>query len=81
MDHDRLNSIFSKHRLVTLLCLLFQQFLLFLAASSALDVVISGRFADGVVRFHAFILADQIIYLLLAIFHTWAIILLVRHAE
>lgn len=75
------SGFFMARRINTLLALVPQQFLLYLSAGSALTAVINGRFADGVIRPHAFLLADQSAAFLIAIFHTWAMILILRHAE
>lgn len=75
------SGFFMARRINTLLALVPQQFLLYISAGSALAAVINGRFADGVMRSHAFLLADQSAAFLIAIFHTWAMILILHHAE
>ena len=57
----------------SLLFLIPQQWLLFLAAHGAVQAIYSSSFADGVVRPWSFIFADQFPYIILAIFHTLAI--------
>lgn len=63
-----------KNKIVNLFLLLPQQFFLLLSASSAIQCVINSRFADGAIYPRSFILADQSLLLLLAIFHTISII-------
>lgn len=58
--------------------LLPQQFLLTVSAVGALAAMISGHFADGVIRPHEFIIADQAPAVLLAFMH--AIALMERYA-
>jgi hypothetical protein len=56
------------------LLLIPQQILLLLSATGAFEAMWLGQFADGVVRPNAFIVADQIGGVLLAVGHTVAII-------
>lgn len=75
-------AIFSfsfKRRMLNLLGLLPQQFMLFLSAGGALQAMLLGRFADGIERSHAFLVADQCSAILIALFHTWAIFLILRY--
>jgi hypothetical protein len=53
-----------------------QQLLLIVAAVGALVAVVMGNYADGVVRPTLFILTDQLLVMLLPIFHAVAIIFL-----
>lgn len=62
----------------TLLLLLPQQILLMMSAAGAVEAIWTGQFADGVIRPHVFIAADQLYSVLAAIGHTVAII---RHAH
>jgi len=57
-----------------LLFLLPQQALLMMSGAGAIESMWLGQFADGVLRPHAFIAADQIYSVLAAIGHTVAII-------
>lgn len=54
-------------------CLLPQQALLLMSASGAIAAMIAGQFADGVLRPHAFITADQMHIVLAAAVHALAI--------
>lgn len=58
--------------------LLPQQLLLLLSASGALWAMITAQYADGVLRTHTFLIADQAPALLAAAFHTIAIVVLAR---
>lgn len=49
--------------------LLPQQVVVLLGAGSAIQAIMVGHFSDGVIRSRAFIIADQSIYILLAIFY------------
>lgn len=51
-----------------------QQILLMMTAAGASEAIWLGQFADGVLRSHVFIAADQIGSILLAVGHTIAII-------
>lgn len=55
--------------------LLPQQALLMMSAAGAIEAIWLGQFADGVIRPHAFIAADQFNSVLAAIGHTAAIVL------
>lgn len=57
-----------------LIFLIPQQALLMMSAAGAIESMWLGQFADGVLRPHAFIAADQIYSVLAAIGHTVAII-------
>jgi hypothetical protein len=65
----------------TLAMLLPQQGLLYLSAGAAAWAIYNAQFADGVVRSHAFLLVDQIMLILAAFFHTWAMMLILRYGE
>lgn len=65
-------GIFHRNRWAVLL-LIPQQIILFMSASGALQSAWLGQFADGVMRPHTFIATDQIYSILLAVFHTVAI--------
>lgn len=60
--------------LVIVLCMLPQQSLLMIGAATAAQAMISGRFADGVVRSSEFLTADQAWPLVMAIMHVGALI-------
>jgi len=55
------------------LCLIPQQGAVIATAGGAIAAVISGHYADGVMRPWAFILADQLPSILIAVFHTLAL--------
>lgn len=57
-----------------ILHLIPQQVVLIVSAYAALWAVFSGHYADGTIRHWAFILADQVPQILVAIFHTAAIV-------
>jgi hypothetical protein len=71
-----ITGFFLRRKVHTLLFLVPQQILLFLSAGSSFKAIWQGHFADGVVRSHAFIMADQAPVILIAFFHAWAIILI-----
>ncbi len=75
------SGFFMKRRMLNLLSLVPQQFILFLSAGGALEAMLLGRFADGVERAQAFLVADQCSALLIAFFHTWALFLILKYAE
>lgn len=51
-----------------------QQIALMLSAYAAIDAMVSSRFADGIQRPHAFIVADQCPAVLIMVFHTVAVL-------
>lgn len=72
-------GFYFKRNIYTIFSLLPQQFVMFLCAGGAMKSMVSGVFADGTVRTSAFLMADQVPLLSIAIFHTWAVVLLARH--
>lgn len=58
----------------TLMLLVPQQFFMLIAAGGAVAAIFSGAYADGVQRSVAFILADQIPWILAALLYTFAIL-------
>ncbi len=68
-------------KICTLLMLLPQQLTLFLSAGAAAHSIWLGQFADGVQRSNAFLLTDQCPVVLLAFFHTWAMVLILMYAK
>ncbi len=68
-----------KLKINTVLCLIPQQFMLYLSAGGAFRAIWEGQFADGVTRSHAFLLADQCPMILIAFFHSWAMVLIMKH--
>lgn len=62
----------------TLLLLLPQQVLLMMSAAGAVEAIWASQFADGAIRPHGFIAADQIYSIIVAIGHTAAIIMQAR---
>lgn len=65
---------YAKSPYATVLCLLPQQGAIVVTAGGALTAALSGHYPDGVARPWAFILADQIPSILIAIFHTLAML-------
>lgn len=51
-----------------------QQIVLMLSAYAAIAAMVAGRFADGVPRPHAFIIADQCPAVLIMVFHSIAVL-------
>src|SRR5262249_38743661 len=74
-----IGGFFTVKKITNIMCLLPQQLLLFLSAGSSTKAIIDGHFADGVIRSHAFLLSDQSPAILIAMFHAWAIMLIIRH--
>jgi hypothetical protein len=58
----------------SLLLLLPQQALLYLAAWGGLQAILEGQYADGVTRPYTFILTDQLPMMLFALIHTIAVL-------
>lgn len=61
----------------TLAALMPQQTVLIMSSSAALYYAVVGHYGDGVIRPHAFILADQVAMVLLTVAHS--IVLVVMH--
>ena len=59
---------------VGILLMVPQQFTLLVSAGGAIDAMVTGHFADGTVRSHWFLIADQFPAVAAAIGHTIAII-------
>lgn len=57
-----------------ILLIIPQQVILMLSAYAALAAMVAGKFADGVPRPHAFIIADQCPAVLIMVFHTIAVL-------
>lgn len=68
-----LASMYLQKNLWTLLMLLPQEAFLVTSAASVVLAILQGHYADEVLRPRAFIAADQILYLLLAILYPCAI--------
>jgi len=68
-------------KLQTILCLVPQQLLLYLSAGGAFEAIWVGHYADGVQRGHAHLFADQCPIIFLALFHTWAMTLIMIYGE
>lgn len=66
----------SRAALTRTLCFLPQQTLVSMTFVSSFEAVAAGQYADGVVRSFSFILSDQLPSMLIAVFHTVAVILL-----
>ena len=60
--------------LKSLLKLIPQQFIMFLAAGSAIKAIMLSSYADGVIRPRVFIATDQISVILIALFYLMAVI-------
>ena len=69
-------GMFAQAALTRVICFVPQQTLVSMSFASAFGAVAAGQYADGVVRSFAFILSDQLPSMLVAVFHTIAIILL-----
>ena len=67
-------GLLLRNRMLSLSCLLPQQFLVIASAMSAISSIRSGAFADGVERGSAFLAADQGLHVLLAITHSLSLI-------
>lgn len=74
-------GFWCRKRVDNVLMLMPQQLLLYMSAGGAAEAILTGHFADGVIRSRAFLLADQCPMVLIAIFHTWAMMLILRHGE
>ena len=74
-------GFFGIRKLTTLLCLIPQQMLLYLSAGGAFHAIWNSHYADGTIRPVAFILTDQILVILLAVFHSWALLLILRYGS
>jgi len=70
-----------RRKIDCVMMLMPQQLLLFISAGGAAEAIIKGQFADGVLRSHAFLLVDQCPMILIAFFHSWAMMLILRHGE
>jgi hypothetical protein len=70
-----------KNKIDNVLMLLPQQLLLYLSAGGAIEAIWRGHFADGVERSHAFLLVDQCPLVLIAFFHSWALMLILKYGE
>lgn len=51
-----------------------QQVVLLLTAFGSVAIILGGHYADGVPRAISFIAADQVIYILVALFHSFRIV-------
>jgi hypothetical protein len=69
-----LAGLFIKSRLWSVLLMLPQQMILFLSAFGGIEAMYMASFPDGVVRTHAFLIADQMPVILAAVGHTIAIL-------
>lgn len=58
----------------SMILLIPQQFLMVMAAGGSVLAVYQGEYADGVQRSHWFILADQLPWILAALFYTFSIV-------
>ena len=66
---------------VNVVLLVPQQSLLLMSAAGAIGAIVMGKFADGVVRPRAFIAADQIHIVLIAVAHGIALVLRGAHSK
>lgn len=69
-------GLFVKDKLSRLLLMIPQQMMLVISAAGALQAMISGSFADGVIRTHSFLIADQLPAILVATGHFIAVAIL-----
>lgn len=76
-----INGFFRHKKIYTILCMLPQQLLLYIAAGGSFRAIWLGEFADGITRSHYFILIDQAPSILIAIFHTWGMVLIMLYGE
>ena len=67
-------GMFVRDRMLAVALLMPQQALLIYAAAGAIEAIVGSSFADGVVRSRGFIAADQGVVILLASFHTVALL-------
>ena len=74
-------GFFARRKVTTLICLVPQQLLLFLSAGSAVRAIALGSYPSGVFRSPAYIAADESLTILIAIFHTWAMLLILRYSD
>lgn len=74
-------GFFAKHKITTLLFLMPQQLLLYMCAGASFEAIVASQFADGVIRPQAFLMVDQCLPILLALFYSWVVILIIRHAS
>ena len=74
-------SFSMRRKVETIMLMVPQQLMLYLCAGAALHAIAIGEFADGTQRSSAFLLADQVPIILLAVFHTWAMVLILIHGE
>ena len=69
-----LSSTFTSNRYVALGLVVSQQIVLILSAWAAIECANAGHYADGTPAAPSHIFSDQLVYLLLAVAHTAAII-------
>jgi len=74
------SGFYLERKVSTLLCLIPQQVLLYLSAGGAIKAIVTAQYADLVVRSMGFIAVDQIWAVSIAGFHSWALLLILRHA-
>ncbi len=74
-------GFFMRRRIYTLLSFIPQQFVMTMSSVGAVHSIWLGQFADGTIRSHAFLLADQSPTIFLTIFHTWAMVLIMIHSR
>ena len=65
---------FSMGLVWSIIMIIPQQLILMISAMTAINAMICGCFADGVIRSHLFLVSDQGTFVLAAIFHTLALI-------
>ena len=71
----------DREKITTLLCLVPQQLLLYIGAGGAAEAIWASQFADGVLRPQAFLMVDQCPPILLAVCHSWSLMLILRYAK
>lgn len=66
----------ARRKITTLICLMPQQLLLYIAAGGGIEAVWNAQFADGVIRAQAFVMVEQALPILLALGYSWVIFLI-----
>lgn len=68
-------------KVLTLILLTPQQLLLWLSAGGSFQAIWLGHYADGVIRPLGHMLADQSPVMAIAVFHSWAMFLILKYGE
>lgn len=70
-----------RRKITTMYLFLPQQFMMVLGSVGAIKAIWTGEFVNGVFMGRALMLANQAPIIFLTIFHTWAMILILIHAN